>query len=158
MTKEKELTLKQEKFAQLVASGIKKAEAYRQCYNALDMLPGTLWTEATKLSQNPNVAQRISKLRSEMLEDMYNSVLWSREESIKATKRAMLRAEKKGKNNEVYKAVEILNNMHGFNAPTQVEIKNKDEVDLSNLSDDELQQLAKIKGKVVKKNANPESD
>jgi rRNA processing protein Krr1/Pno1 len=55
-------------------------------------------------------------------------------------------------------AIRELNNMHGFNAPTQVEIKSRDEVDLSNLSDDELHQLAKIKGKVVKKNANPESD
>lgn len=57
------LTPQQEQFAQLVASGVKKSEAYRSAYNVgPDTKANTVNVDACKLAQHPKVSQRISQL------------------------------------------------------------------------------------------------
>ena len=59
------LTEKQEAFAKGLASGLTNAEAYRVAYNAGDMKPHTIWSEACKLAQHPGVSARVDAILSE---------------------------------------------------------------------------------------------
>lgn len=60
------LTSKQEHFAQLVSRGETLTEAYRSAYDAENMKPSSIWVEACKLNQNPNVSQRIDALTADI--------------------------------------------------------------------------------------------
>jgi len=60
------LTSKQEHFAQMVSRGETLTEAYRSAYDAEKMKPSSIWVEACKLNQNPNVAQRIEALTADI--------------------------------------------------------------------------------------------
>lgn len=56
------LTSKQETFAKLVGyDGYTLSEAYRTAYNAENMKATTIWNEASKLTQKPNIATRIEQ-------------------------------------------------------------------------------------------------
>ena len=57
------LTSKQEKFAQLVASGKNQSDAYRQAYDAENMTDKTIHETACEVAANPKVSARIKKLR-----------------------------------------------------------------------------------------------
>ena len=62
-SKEVALTSKQEKFAQLVASGKNQSDAYRQAYDAENMTDKTIHETACEVAANPKVSARIKKLR-----------------------------------------------------------------------------------------------
>ena len=57
------LTTKQKKFAQAVASGETKAEAYRQAYKA-NPAPSTIATEPYKIAANPSVCREIAAIQA----------------------------------------------------------------------------------------------
>lgn len=57
------LTLKQERFAILIADGLNASSSYRSTYNTKEMKPQTVWREAHRLRWNARVAQRIDQLR-----------------------------------------------------------------------------------------------
>lgn len=59
------LTEKQERFARGLAEGMTNAEAYRAAYDAGDMKPHTIWSEACKLAQHPGVSARVDAILSE---------------------------------------------------------------------------------------------
>ena len=59
------LTHKQETFAQRVAEGATKAQAYRSTYNASGMAPTTVWPHASRLACHPMIAARINALQAE---------------------------------------------------------------------------------------------
>lgn len=53
------LTVKQEAFAQGLASGLSNADAYRQAYDARAMKDSTIHAEASRLSSTPAIAARV---------------------------------------------------------------------------------------------------
>ena len=53
------LTVKQEAFAQALASGLSNSDAYRQSYDVTRMQDNSIHTEASKLANNPAIAQRV---------------------------------------------------------------------------------------------------
>jgi len=57
------LTAKQEAFAQAVARGETLSDAYRKAYSTENMKEGTLWSEASKLMDNPKVITRVSAIQ-----------------------------------------------------------------------------------------------
>ena len=57
------LTSKQEKFAQVWHATGNKSEAYRQVYNAKNSTDNVIAVEASRLSENPNVALRFYELQ-----------------------------------------------------------------------------------------------
>ena len=59
------LTHKQETFAQRLAEGTTKAQAYRSTYNASGMAPTTVWPHASRLACHPMIAARINALQAE---------------------------------------------------------------------------------------------
>jgi hypothetical protein len=112
------LTDKQEKFAQCIADGMTQAEAYRTAYNAERMKDNPVYVNASKLMANANVALRVKELRKAM----ENKQLWTREKSVRALLGAYRVAQDRNQSTGMTAAVKELNAMHGFNAPTQVEL------------------------------------
>ncbi|WP_306540548.1 terminase small subunit [Dysgonomonas sp.] len=60
------LTPKREKFANLYVETGNKSEAYRGSYSCSNMSEKQIWEEASKLSKNPKVAQRIKELQTNL--------------------------------------------------------------------------------------------
>ena len=63
MANTKQLTSKQEAFAQAVAGGLNQSDAYRFAYEAGDMSPATIWNNAYVLAKHNEVAARIRQIR-----------------------------------------------------------------------------------------------
>lgn len=59
------LTPKQEAFAQKYIELGNASEAYRQCYDAENMKPESVWVKACELLKNGNVAVRVAELQQE---------------------------------------------------------------------------------------------
>ena len=57
------LTAKQEQFAQSVAHGKTLSDAYRGAYDCDNMKDQSVWTEASKLMDHPQVAQRVHSIQ-----------------------------------------------------------------------------------------------
>jgi len=56
------LTAKQEAFAQGVAKGLTLADAYRQAYDAENMKEASIYNEASRLMDHPQISQRVNGL------------------------------------------------------------------------------------------------
>jgi hypothetical protein len=77
------LTVKQEIFACAIADGADRSSAYRVAFNAGQMAPGSIWTEASRLGRNPQVARRIGELKAQA-EQVRQTILVGREQAILA--------------------------------------------------------------------------
>ena len=116
----KELTPKQEAFAQAVASGLTQSDAYRKSYkNNPSTKMETINQAASRLMADSNISARVDELR----EQLSDKALWSREESVKTLLNVINDPDKK---TDVIAAVKELNAMHGFNAPQVVDHKSTD--------------------------------
>ena len=111
------LTPKQEAFAQAIASGMTQADAYRSAYNAENMKDATVWSKASVLMADGKVSARVEELRK----GLEKKELWTREMSVKA----LIGAYKDGNPTAKIAAVKELNAMHGFNAPTKLDVINR---------------------------------
>lgn len=110
------LTAKQEAFAQAVASGMTQADAYRSAYDAENMGDDTIYVKASELMSDGKVSVRVSELK----EAIAIAALWTRLDSVQALAEIAKGGESRA--NEKVSAIKELNLMHGFNAPTKVEI------------------------------------
>jgi hypothetical protein len=108
------LTPKQEAFCKCIADGMTQAEAYRSSYCAEKMKDNSVWTKASILMSDGKIRERVSQLRKPLEEKQ----LWTREMSVKA----LITAYKTGSPSVKVSAVKELNLMHGFNAPSKVDI------------------------------------
>lgn len=77
------LTAKRQAFAQAIANGQSQAAAYRSAFDAARMSPPAVWTEASQLVRNPEVARRIGELKAAS-EELRQTMLVGREEAILA--------------------------------------------------------------------------
>lgn len=111
------MTHKQEAFAQAIASGKTQADAYRLAYNADNMKDASVWSKASVLMSDVKVTSRVEELRK----GLEKKELWTREMSVKA----LIGAYKEGNPTAKIAAVKELNAMHGFNAPTKLDVINR---------------------------------
>lgn len=109
------LTVKQEAFAQGIADGLSQADAYRAAYDAKNMADTSVYVEASKLIDNPNVAQRVKELKDALAD----RVLWTREMSVKA----LVQTFKESAGSVRVAAVKELNAMHGYNEPSKLHVE-----------------------------------
>ena len=91
-----------------------QAEAYRSSYCAEKMKDVTVWNKASLLMAKGDIRVRVAQLRKPLEEKQ----LWTREMSVKA----LITAYKEGSAGVKVSAVKELNAMHGFNAPTKLDI------------------------------------
>ena len=108
------LTPQQEAFAQAVASGKSQSEAYRIAYPGSEKWkPEALWANSSALMAKVSV--RVYAIRKELAD----RGLWSREQSVLVLQEI---ATKGDKNADRVSAIRELNKMHGFEAPTKLEV------------------------------------
>lgn len=111
------LTDKQEAFCQAKARGRNNNDSYRMAYEPSDTCKDhTVYNDAYKLTQKPEIAARIAELRKQLEEQE----LWTRIEAVLVLKSVIYDPE--SKKSEIVAASKELNSMHGFDAPTQINI------------------------------------
>ena len=108
------LTAKQEKFAQFIADGMTQSDAYRAAYDAGKMKIETIYAMSSKLAADHKISIRVASLKSAL----ESKGLWTREKSVLVLSE-IAEAARAG---ERVAAVKELNSMHGFNAPTKVDV------------------------------------
>lgn len=72
------LTSKRLRFAEGVISGLSASEAYRRAYDARNMSPSTVATEASRLLRDPKIAPIVR----EGIEQAMSDAVWDRKTSI----------------------------------------------------------------------------
>lgn len=110
------LTPKQEAFAQAVASGMNQSDAYRAAYDASRTKPESVNVNASKMMADAKISLRVAELRKAL----ESKGLWTREKSVLAL--AAIADGGEAKPTEIVAAIKELNLMHGFNAPTKLDI------------------------------------
>ena len=115
------LTAKQEAFCQAIADGLSQADAYRRAYKAEKMKPESVQRMAHKLIKDLKVTSRVQELQSELK----SKQLWTREQSVTTIMLGLESAKRNDKPMEIFKSVELLNKMFGYDAPQKVEISQK---------------------------------
>ena len=110
------LTAKQEKFAQSIADGMNQSDAYRSAYNTGLMKDNSINVNASKMASDTKVALRVAALKSAL----ESKGLWTREKSVLAL--SSIADDGESKAGEIVAAVKELNSMHGFNAPTKIDV------------------------------------
>ena len=114
------MTPQQEKFAQEVAYGKSKSDAYRIAFpKSLKWNPQSVANQANKLMGHPDIPPRIDSIKAELAE----RGLWTREDSARALIGVVRSPDKAS---DIVSAVKALNEMHGFDAP--IEIKHSGEI------------------------------
>ena len=88
-----DLTLKQEKFALLVANGSTQADAYREVYDIKKMSDKTLYDTASKLANSPGVSQRIKELKDKIEEKVINGFAKTKDDILIKLESLIKRAE-----------------------------------------------------------------
>ncbi len=111
----KKITPKQELFCQNMASGLSQADAYRAAYNSGGMKAATIQNKAYGLMKRGEVRARVDEIKKQL----EAKLLWTREESVEALKGVLQNPDRAG---DITAAVKELNIMHGFNAPTQINL------------------------------------
>ena len=110
------LTAKQEAFAQAVAGGMTKADAYRASYDHENCTDKSVIELASQLMRDINVSSRVSELK----EAIAIAAIWTRLDSVQTL--ADIAKNSEARANEKVSAIKELNAMHGFNAPTKLEV------------------------------------
>lgn len=110
------LTAKQEAFAQAIADGMNQSDAYRAAYEASNTKPEVVSVKASQLMANGKVMVRVASLQTALAEKQ----LWTRQYSVEGLAEIARGLESKAV--EKIAAIKELNLMHGFNAPTKVDI------------------------------------
>ncbi len=83
----KRLTAKQEKFAQLVASGSNQSVAYKEAYETTDYItPKTVWEHASRLARSGKVEARIEELRAPIELAATEELAWSKVDLVREAK------------------------------------------------------------------------
>ena len=114
------LTPKQEKFAQCVADGMSQADAYRSAFNVRPTTkPETIQANASRLMSDSTVSARVAELRQQLSE----KAIWTREMSVQALIGVLSSPES---HKDTIAAVKELNAMHGYNAPSKLDVTNSD--------------------------------
>lgn len=116
------LTGKQEKFCQCIADGMTQADAYRTAYNAEKMQAKTIHEKASALMADGKVAARVAELRGALAK----KALWTREKSVAGLVKAFQVAEDAGNAAAMTGSIKELNAMHGYNAPSKVDLSSSD--------------------------------
>jgi hypothetical protein len=113
------LTPKQEAFCQAICDGMSQSDAYRHAYNASKIKTESVNNLAYRLVGKVEIRSRIQELKSKL----ENKQLWTRERSINKAIEAIEMASTNGKPLEILKGVEVLNKMHGYDAPIKHDVK-----------------------------------
>jgi hypothetical protein len=117
-SKKKKLTPKQEKFARLVASGMKQVDAYRDAYDTQTTNKNSQRVRAYVESTKSNVADMIADLKARAEQ----GVVWTREMAMTALLDTYHMAKDQNHSQGMTGALKELNAMYGYNEATKINI------------------------------------
>ena len=126
----RKLTPQQEKFAQLIASGMNQSGAYRAAYNAKRMKALTVNNESSKLARNPHIAARVADIRKPIVE----RARYDLQEAMDESGKAMVLGLMLGQPSAVVSAVALRAKLNGLD----VEPRKNEREPFTELSDAEL--------------------
>jgi len=137
------LTVKQESFAQAIASGMATTAAYRQAFNNNTGKDTTITPRASRLAHSDNVQARINELREESAAESS----WTREKYVLELWRRSQAAANKGQYSASIKALELIGRSCGLGGGDRADSDNVTGMDvltrLARLSMDQLENLAR---------------
>ena len=142
MKRVKSLTPQQEKFAQLIASGMNQSAAYRVAYNAKRMKANVVTVEASKLAANPKITLRVSEIRKPVIE----AARYGLKEAMGEAEMALLGALALGQAGAAVSAVTLRARLHGL----LVEDRENARDAYTDMSDKELEQVIAEADRVIK--------
>ena len=116
------LTAKQEEFCQAIADGMTQADAYRTAYNSEAMKSASIHKRASELMADGEIAGRVEELRAMLTAQ----ALWTREDSVRELSSIATDRTGETKPSERVSAIKELNAMHGYNAPSKVDLSSSD--------------------------------
>ena len=114
----KKLTPKQEKFARLVASGMKQVDAYRDAYDTQTTNKNSQRVRAYVESTKSNVADMIAELKARAEQ----GVVWTRQMAVEALLDTYKLARDQNHAQGATGALKELNAMYGYNEATKINI------------------------------------
>jgi len=132
-TVEERLTPQQEKFAQLVASGMNQSAAYRAAYDAKRMKATTINNEASRLARNPHITIRVAEIRKPVIE----KARYDLKDAMAETENAMNLGLQLGHPSAVVSAIALRSKLNGLD----VEPRKNDREPFTELTDDELKRI-----------------
>lgn len=116
------LTVKQEKFAQALVSGMSQREAYKSAYSTKNMKDATIDRTAFELSKHPKISARYNDLLSELkekslwtAEQAINDLIWIKEKARSDIQEAGMRM---ANSSSFLQSVKELNEVSGVMADT----------------------------------------
>ena len=134
------LTVKQENFAQAIASGMASIDAYRQAYDTKTAKASTIYPTASKLAHKPHIATRINELRQESAVESS----WTRERYVLELWRRSQSAHQAGQFAASIKAIELIGKACGIGGSDHVQHSGTVGVEvLARLTMDQLEVLAR---------------
>ena len=116
------LTPKQEKFAQVYVETGNASEAYRVAYNSKAKAESVNRMAKEQLD-NLKISSRVQELRDELEEKS----LWKRLDSIRTLAEIASGKDTEAKPSDRVGAVKALNTMHGWDAPSKLDVTTKGE-------------------------------
>jgi len=137
------LTVKQENFAQAVASNMSLSDAYKAAYDTKTAKASSIYPTASKLAHKPNIATRINELRQESAIESS----WTRERYVHELWRRSQAAHQAGQFAASIKAIELIGKACGLGGGDRADSDNMTGMDvltrLARLSMDQLENLAR---------------
>lgn len=119
MSTDTSLTPMRESFCQAIASGSNQSDAYRQAFNAENMLPETIWNHASELAKDGKVGARIQELRNLVTD----AAMWTRLQAFEASKVNLALAIKLGQVGAANGAVKLAAEFAGIASETPRDIQ-----------------------------------
>lgn len=135
-----ELTPKQEKFCQCIASGMSGIESYKAAYNT-HAKENTIYNESKKLLMRDDITDRITQLRKPIENHIKNAAISARNKQIQEIQERIRICKEKEDENSLIRYYDMLNKIYCLYKDT--DIGNKNESPLKTMDDETLKKLSK---------------
>jgi hypothetical protein len=149
----RKLSLQEQAFAALAAGGMSYAESYAQAYRPPKANRMTIQQRAADIAKRPHIQARIAELRKPVIERMAGDAAISLENHLKRLHDLGVKAEIDGKYEAAIKAeiargvaAGIVIKKHEFTGKNGTPLIPRP--DLSNLSDDDIRDLLRLRQKI----------
>ena len=126
------LTAKQELFVTKIIEGMSQADAYRAAYNTDNMSDNAIYCEASKLVDNPKIAQRLQEMR----EKLASPSIMTANERLEWLTALILSAEES--TTDKLRAADIMNKMQGqYVQKIEAEVQTETTINIELVDDEE---------------------
>ncbi len=129
------LTARQERFAQLVASGHTQSDAYRQAYNCENMADSSIHVQGSILASDRKIAERIVQLRAPAVQQVRATICYELEDAMADARAAYKLAEARKNPGAMVAAVTLMSRLNGL----MVEDRGNARRRYESLTDEQLQ-------------------